>query len=238
MADRGKRYLAAKSKIESDKLYDPKSAINLVKELANTHFDETVEVAINLGIDPKQSDQQVRGAVSLPHGVGKTVRVLVFAQGEKAREAQEAGADYVGGEELVDKIQSGWLEFDAAVATPDMMRVVGRLGKVLGPRGLMPNAKTGTVTFDVAQAVEEIKAGRIEIRNDRYGNIHAPIGKVSFPVEHLLDNFYALLDAVVRLKPPASRGRYIKKIVISSTMGPGIPVDPKLALESLEKRVA
>ncbi len=206
MADRGKRYLTAKNNIEAGKLYDPETAIRLVKETANARFDETIEVAINLGIDPKQSDQQVRGAVSLPHGVGKKVRVLVFAQGEKAREAQEAGADYVGGEELADKIQSGWLEFDAAVATPDMMRVVGKLGKVLGPRGLMPNAKTGTVTFDVAEAVKEIKAGRIEIRNDRYGNVHAPIGKASFSVEHLLDNFCALLDAVVRLKPPASRG--------------------------------
>lgn len=238
MADRGKRYLTVKSKVEAGKLYDPETAMNLVKEIANARFDETIEVAINLGIDPKQSDQQVRGAVSLPHGVGKTVRVLVFAQGEKAKEAQEAGADYVGGEELVDKIQSGWLEFDAAVATPDMMRVVGKLGKVLGPRGLMPNAKTGTVTFDIGQAVKEIKAGRIEIRNDRYGNVHAPIGKASFPVEHLLDNFYALLDTIVRLKPATARGRYIKKIVVSSTMGPGIPIDSNLVLGRLEKRVA
>jgi len=238
MADRGKRYLTAKNKVEAGKLYDPETAIRLVKEMANARFDETIEVAINLGIDPKQSDQQVRGAVSLPHGVGKIVRVLVFAQGEKAREAQEAGADYVGGEELADKIQGGWLDFDAAAATPDMMRVVGKLGKVLGPRGLMPNAKTGTVTFDIGQAVKEIKAGRIEIRNDRYGNIHAPIGKASFTVEDLLDNFYALIDAIVRLKPSTSRGRYIKKIVVSSTMGPGIPVDPNLALGRLEKRVA
>ncbi|MBP9015410.1 MAG: 50S ribosomal protein L1 [Candidatus Atribacteria bacterium] len=238
MADRGKRYLTIKSKVEPGKLYDPETAIHLVKELANARFDETVEVAISLGIDPKQSDQQVRGAVSLPHGIGKTVRVLVFAQGEKAKEAQEAGADYVGGEELVDKIQSGWLEFDAAIATPDMMRVVGKLGKVLGPRGLMPNAKTGTVTFDVAQAVKEIKAGRIEVRNDRYGNVHAPIGKASFPVEHLLDNFYALLDAIIRLKPATARGRYIKKIVVSSTMGPGIPIDTNLTLSRLEKKVA
>ncbi|HXL02892.1 MAG TPA: 50S ribosomal protein L1 [Candidatus Atribacteria bacterium] len=238
MADRGKRYLTAKNKVEAGKLYDPETAIRLVKEMANARFDETIEVAINLGIDPKQSDQQVRGTVSLPHGVGKIVRVLVFAQGEKAREAQEAGADYVGGEELADKIQGGWLDFDAAVATPDMMRVVGKLGKVLGPRGLMPNAKTGTVTFDIGQAVKEIKAGRIEIRNDRYGNIHAPIGKASFTVEDLLDNFYALIDAIVRLKPSTSRGRYIKKIVVSSTMGPGIPVDPNLALGRLEKRVA
>ncbi len=238
MAERSKRYLALKAKIEPGKLYDPESAVRLLKEMASTRFNETVEMALNLGIDPRQSDQQVRGTVVLPHGTGKTVRVLVFAQGEKAREAQEAGADYVGGEELVEKIQKGWFEFDAAVATPDMMRIVSRLGKILGPRGLMPNAKTGTVTFDVAQAVREIKGGRIEIRNDKLGNVHLPIGKASFTEEQILDNFYAALDAVVRLKPPAAKGRYIKKIVLSLTMSPGVPVDVNTALARMEKRAA
>ncbi|MEN3203401.1 MAG: 50S ribosomal protein L1 [Atribacterota bacterium] len=238
MAERSKRYLALKSKIEPGKLYDPETAVRLLKEMASTRFDETVEVALNLGIDPRQSDQQVRGTVVLPHGTGKKVRVLVFAQGEKAREAQEAGADYVGGEELVEKIQKGWFEFDAAVATPDMMRIVSRLGKILGPRGLMPNAKTGTVTFDVAQAVKEIKSGRVEIRNDKFGNVHLAIGKASFTEDQILDNFYAALDAVVRLKPPAARGRYIKKIVLSLTMSPGVPVDVNTALVRMEKRAA
>jgi len=238
MAERSKRYLALKAKIEPGKLYDPESAVRLLKEMASTRFNETVEMVLNLGIDPRQSDQQVRGTVVLPHGTGKTVRVLVFAQGEKAREAQEAGADYVGGEELVEKIQKGWFEFDAAVATPDMMRIVSRLGKILGPRGLMPNAKTGTVTFDVAQAVREIKGGRIEIRNDKLGNVHLPIGKASFTEEQILDNFYAALDAVVRLKPPAAKGRYIKKIVLSLTMSPGVPVDVNTALARMEKRAA
>lgn len=238
MAERSKRYLALKAKIEPGKLYDPETAVRLLKEMASTRFDETVEVALNLGIDPRQSDQQVRGTVVLPHGTGKKVRVLVFAQGEKAREAQEAGADYVGGEELVEKIQKGWFEFDAAVATPDMMRIVSRLGKILGPRGLMPNAKTGTVTFEVAQAVKEIKSGRVEIRNDKFGNVHLAIGKASFTEDQILDNFYAALDAVVRLKPPAARGRYIKKIVLSLTMSPGVPVDVNTALVRMEKRAA
>ncbi|MEN3185365.1 MAG: 50S ribosomal protein L1 [Atribacterota bacterium] len=238
MPERSKRYLALKEKIEVGKLYLPEEAIKILKEVGNARFDETVEVVFNLGIDPKQSDQQIRGTVSLPHGIGKQVRVLVFAQGEKAKEAQEAGADYVGGEELVTKIQEGWVDFDAAVATPDMMRVVGRLGKILGPRGLMPNAKTGTVTFDIAQTVKEIKAGRIEIRNDRYGNVHLPLGKVSFSAEQLLDNFYAALDAVVRMKPSAAKGRYIKKLVMSTTMSPGIPIDVNGALARMEKRVA
>ncbi|MEN3184128.1 MAG: 50S ribosomal protein L1 [Atribacterota bacterium] len=238
MAERSKRYLALKSKIEPGKLYEPETAVRLLKEMASTRFDETVEMVLNLGIDPRQSDQQVRGTVVLPHGTGKKVRVLVFAQGEKAREAQEAGADYVGGEELVEKIQKGWFEFDAAVATPDMMRIVSRLGKILGPRGLMPNAKTGTVTFDVAQAVKEIKSGRVEIRNDKFGNVHLAIGKASFAENQILDNFYAALDAVVRLKPPAAKGRYIKKIVLSLTMSPGVPVDVNTALVRMEKRAA
>ncbi len=238
MPDRSKRYLGLKERIEPGKLYLPEEAIRLLKEMSNVRFNETVEVAFNLGIDPKQSDQQLRGTVSLPHGIGKKVRVLVFAQGEKAKEAQEAGADYVGGEELVTKIQEGWVDFDAAVATPDMMRVVGKLGKILGPRGLMPNAKTGTVTFDIAQTIQEIKAGRIEIRNDRYGNVHLLLGKISFPEEHLIDNFYAALDTVMRMKPQAAKGRYLKKVVLSTTMSPGIPVDVNAALARMEKRVA
>ncbi|MGQ9472988.1 MAG: 50S ribosomal protein L1 [Candidatus Caldatribacteriaceae bacterium] len=238
MPVRSKRYLALKEKIEVGKLYLPEEAAKLLKEIGNSRFDETVEMVFNLGIDPKQADQQIRGTVSLPHGTGKQMRVLVFAQGEKAKEAQEAGADYVGGEELVAKIQDGWVDFDAAVATPDMMRVVGRLGKILGPRGLMPNAKTGTVTFDIAQTVKEIKAGRIEIRNDRYGNVHLPLGKVSFSEEQLLDNFYAALDTIVRMKPSAAKGRYIKKLVVSTTMSPGVPIDVNGALARMEKRVA
>ncbi|MCS7242097.1 MAG: 50S ribosomal protein L1 [Candidatus Caldatribacterium sp.] len=238
MAERSKRYLALKSKIEPGKLYEPEAAVRLLKEMASARFDETVEMVLNLGIDPRQSDQQVRGTVVLPHGTGKKVRVLVFAQGEKAREAQEAGADYVGGEELVERIQKGWFEFDAAVATPDMMRIVSRLGKILGPRGLMPNAKTGTVTFDIAQAVREIKSGRVEIRNDKFGNVHLAIGKASFTENQILDNFYAALDAVVRLKPPAAKGRYIKKVVLSLTMSPGVPVDVNTALVRMEKRAA
>ncbi|BER91572.1 50S ribosomal protein L1 [Atrimonas thermophila] len=238
MAKVGKRYLALKEKVEPGKLYSPEEAVQLVKSMATARFDETVEMAVNLGIDPKQSDQQVRGTVSLPHGTGKTMRVLVFAQGEKAKEAEEAGADYVGGEELVQKIQEGWFDFDAAIATPDMMRIVGRLGKLLGPRGLMPNAKTGTVTNDVAQAVREIKAGRVEIRNDRYGNVHVPIGKASFSEGQLLDNFYAVLEALNRMKPAAARGRYIKKIALATTMSPSVKVDPQLALARMEKRVA
>lgn len=238
MAERSKRYLALKEKLEPGKLYDPETAVRLLKEMASARFDETVEMVLNLGIDPRQSDQQVRGTVVLPHGTGKKVRVLVFAQGEKAREAQEAGADYVGGEELVERIQKGWFEFDAAVATPDMMRIVSRLGKILGPRGLMPNAKTGTVTFDIAQTVREIKSGRVEIRNDKFGNVHLAIGKASFAENQILDNFYAALDAVVRLKPPAAKGRYIRKIVLSLTMSPGVPVDVNTALLRMEKRAA
>ncbi|MDK2896126.1 MAG: large subunit ribosomal protein [Candidatus Atribacteria bacterium] len=234
----GKRYLENSQKVEPGKLYDSATAVDLVKAMANARFDETIELAVNLGIDPKQSDQQIRGAVSLPHGSGKSVRVLVFAQGEKIKEAEQAGADYVGGEELVDKIQNGWLEFDAVIATPDMMRIVGRLGKVLGPRGLMPNAKVGTVTFDVAETVKELKAGRVEIRNDRYGNVHVAIGKASFSRDALLENFWAVLDTLLRLKPASARGRYLKKIVLSSTMSPGVKIDPNLALSELEKRVA
>lgn len=230
MAQHGKRYREAARRIERRKLYDPEAAIALLKELPHARFDETVEVHIRLGIDPKQADQQVRGTVVLPHGTGKTIRVLVFARGDKVREALEAGADYAGLEELVEKIQGGWLEFDTAVATPYVMSVVGRLGRILGPRGLMPNPKAGTVTFDVGRAVREIKAGKIEYRVDRYGLLHVPIGKVSFSPQALLENFATLIHAVVRSKPAASKGQYLRSITLASTMGPGIRVDPSRAV--------
>lgn len=238
MPTKSRRFEELKNKLEPGKIYTVDEAFQMVKELANAKFDETIEVAVKLGIDPKQSDQQIRGTVSLPHGIGKQVRVLVFALGEKASEAQAAGADYVGGEDLVEKIQSGWFDFESAIATPDMMRVVGRLGKILGPKGLMPNAKVGTVTFDLAQAVKEIKAGRLEIRNDRYGNIHLPIGKASFEISKLQDNFFALLETIVRMKPSAAKGRYVRNIAISSTMSPGLKLDVNNTLARMEKRIA
>ncbi len=238
MPTKSRRFEELKNKLEPGKIYTVDEAFQMVKELANAKFDETIEVHVKLGVDPKQSDQQIRGTVSLPHGIGKQVRVLVFALGEKASEAQAAGADYVGGEDLVEKIQSGWFDFESAIATPDMMRVVGRLGKILGPKGLMPNAKVGTVTFDLAQAVKEIKAGRLEIRNDRYGNIHLPIGKASFEISKLQDNFFALLETIVRMKPSAAKGRYVRNIAISSTMSPGLKLDVNNTLARMEKRVA
>lgn len=227
MAHRGKRYVDAAKLVDPGKVYEPAEALQLVKETARAKFDETVEVAVRLGVDPRHADQVVRGAVVLPHGTGKKVRVLVFAKGEKAKEAEAAGADYVGAEDLVSRIQDGWLEFDAAVATPDMMGLVGRLGKILGPRGLMPNPKTGTVTFDVANAVKEIKAGKIEYRTDKAGVVHAPIGKASFPTESLQENFQALMEAIVRSKPEGAKGQYIKSVTVSATMGPGIRVNPQ-----------
>ncbi len=222
----GKRYRALLEKVDTTKVYSVDEAFRLIPEIASARFDETVEVAVRLGVDPRKADQIVRGTVVLPHGTGRPVRVLVFAKGEKAKEAEEAGADYVGGEDLVQKISSGWLEFDRAVATPDMMPLVGRLGKILGPRGLMPNPKTGTVTQDVAKAIREIKAGKIDYRVDKGGNVHAPIGKVSFGPEKLKENFLAFMDSVIRAKPPSSKGTYLKNITISTTMGPGIKVDP------------
>ncbi len=227
VAHRGKRYVDAAKLVDPGKVYEPAEALQLVKETARAKFDETVEVAVRLGVDPRHADQVVRGAVVLPHGTGKKVRVLVFAKGEKAKEAEAAGADYVGAEDLVSRIQDGWLEFDAAVATPDMMGLVGRLGKILGPRGLMPNPKTGTVTFDVANAVKEIKAGKIEYRTDKAGVVHAPIGKASFPTESLQENFQALMEAIVRSKPEGAKGQYIKSVTVSATMGPGIRVNPQ-----------
>jgi large subunit ribosomal protein L1 len=221
----GKKMDAAAQKVETGKEYSLEEAVKLVKEACYTKFDETVDLALNLGVDPKKSDQMVRGTVVLPHGMGKKVKVLVFAKGEKEKEARDAGADFVGAEDLVEKIQKGWLDFDNAVATPDIMGIVGKLGKVLGPRGLMPNPKLGTVTFDVAKAVKEIKAGKVEYKTEKAGIIHVPIGKVSFDAEKLLDNARVIIDAVVKAKPGTSKGKYLKKIAVSSTMGPGVRVD-------------
>ncbi|GIM46107.1 50S ribosomal protein L1 [Collibacillus ludicampi] len=233
MATKAKKYLESIKLIDKDAVYDPAEALDLVKKTAKAKFDETVEVAVRLGVDPKKADQQVRGAVVLPHGTGKVARVLVFAKGEKAKEAEAAGADYVGDEDLINKINQGWFDFDVVVATPDMMASVGKLGRVLGPKGLMPNPKTGTVTFDVKKAVEEIKAGKIEYRVDKAGNIHAPIGKVSFDTQKLLENFHTLIDALIKAKPAAAKGQYVRNVTLSSTMGPGIKVNlQKLAPEN------
>ncbi len=223
---RGKKYNEAAATIDREKIYSPSEALALAKSTAKSGFDSTVEVAMRLGVDPRKADQMVRGTVNLPHGTGKTARVLVFAQGPKAEEAQAAGADYVGSDELIDKVAGGWIDFDAVVATPDLMGKVGKLGRVLGPRGLMPNPKTGTVTMDVAKAVSDIKGGKIEFRVDKHSNLHFIVGKASFSQEALEDNYAAAVDEVMRLKPSAAKGRYIKKAVISTTMGPGIQVDP------------
>src|SRR4029453_9297082 len=224
MRTHGKKYTAARQQVE-DRSYALDDALPLVQKIKFAKFDETVALSIRLGVDPKHADQMVRGTVVLPHGLGKTKRVLVIAGPDKQREAEEAGADSVGGEEVVEKIQGGWVDFDAVVATPDMMRAVGKLGKVLGPRGLMPNPKTGTVTPDIAKAVKEIKAGKVEFRVDKTGIIHAPIGKVSFPSQNLIENAHALVDSVVRAKPPAAKGKFLKSVTLSSTMGPGITID-------------
>ena len=221
----GKKYVEALKLIEADKFYAPKEAVELVKKTATAKFDSTVEVAFRLGVNPKYPDQQVRGAMVLPHGTGKTKTVMVFAKGPKVAEAEAAGADFVGGEEYVAKIQGGWMDFDVCIATPDMMGLVGRLGKILGPRGLMPNPKVGTVTMDVTRAVTESKAGKIEYRTDKAGNVQAPIGKVSFTDEQLLENYIALAETVVKVKPSGAKGQYMKTITMSTTMGPGVPVD-------------
>lgn len=221
----GKKMAAVLEKVDIYRDYTLEEAIDILKENSFTKFDQTVEMAINLGIDPRKSDQNVRSTVVLPHGTGREVRVLVFAKGEKEKEAREAGADFVGAEDLIEKIQQGWLDFDRAIATPDMMGQVGKLGKILGPRGLMPNPKLGTVTFDVAKAVKEAKAGKIEYRNDKGGVVHVPIGKLSFDREKLVENAIAVLKSVLRAKPPTSKGKYIKKVTLSSTMGPGLKID-------------
>ncbi len=232
---RGKKYLDARKKVDRTKLYDSLEAIKLVKKISSASFDETVEVAVRLGVDPKHADQMVRGTVTLPHGTGRSVRVLVFAKGEKAKEAEAAGADYVGAEDLAQKIQGGWLDFDVAVATPDVMSVVGKLGRILGPKGLMPNPKSGTVTFELDQVVREIKAGKIEYRTDKAGIVHAPIGKVSFETEKLVENFQTLIDALIRAKPAAAKGQYLRSVTVSSTMGPGVKINPQRVLEVREK---
>lgn len=229
---RSKAYRAAAEKVNLDQLYSPEEALALVASGASAKFDETVDVAIRLGVDPKKADQMVRGTVNLPHGTGKTARVLVFATGEKAEAVREAGADEVGDDDLIAKVQGGYLDFDSVVATPDMMGKVGRLGRVLGPRGLMPNPKTGTVTMDVAKAVSDIKGGKIEFRTDRYANLHFLIGKVSFGSEKLAENYFAALDEILRLKPNAAKGRYLRKITVSSTMGPGVQIDPVAARDA------
>jgi large subunit ribosomal protein L1 len=226
MSKRGKGLVEAKSKVEPGKKYELKPALELVTGLARAKFDETVEAAVRLGVNPAHADQMVRGSVVLPNGLGKSVRVLVFAKGEKEKEALEAGADVVGADDIIEKIKGGWLEFDRVVATPDMMGSVGKIGKILGPRGLMPNPKVGTVTFDVATAVKELKAGKVEFRVEKAGIVHSPIGKASFGADKLRENILALLDAIVKLKPASSKGTYMRSISLSSTMGPGVKVDP------------
>ena len=224
MAKAGKKYQDACKLIEAGKLYTPAEAMDLVKKTATAKFDETIELHVRLGVDPKYPDQQVRGAIVLPNGTGKSKRVLVFAKGEKVKEAEAAGADFVGSDEIVQKIQGGWLEFDVAVATPDMMGTVGRLGKILGPRGLMPNPKLGTVTMDLQKAISEVKAGKVEYRTDKAGYVHVAIGKASFDAEKLQQNFQALIDTLIRVKPAAAKGQYIRSVTVAATMGPGVPV--------------
>jgi len=235
MATRSKAYRNAAEKIDRSALYAPLEAVRLAKETASTKFDSTVEVAFRLGVDPRKADQMVRGTVNLPHGTGKTARVLVFANGDKAEQARAAGADIVGGDELIEKVAAGFTDFDTAVATPDLMGKVGRLGKVLGPRGLMPNPKTGTVTMDVAKAVEEIKGGKIEFRVDKHANLHFIIGKASFETSALVENYGAALEEILRLKPSSSKGRYITKATLSTTNGPGIPLDQSRTTKLLEE---
>lgn len=229
MGKRSKAYRAAAEKIDAGRLYTPLKAAEVVKETSSKNYDATVDVAMRLGVDPRKADQLVRGTVSLPNGTGKTVRVIVFAAGEKATEAEAAGADFVGSEDLIEKIQGGWTDFDAAIATPDQMAKVGRVARVLGPRGLMPNPKTGTVTTDVAKAVADIKGGKISFRVDKASNLHAVLGKASFTAEQLAENYAALYEEVMRLKPSSAKGTYLKKITLASTNGPGVPVDPSIS---------
>jgi len=232
MPKRGKNYIESAKLVDKDTLYTPSEAVELAIKTSKAKFDETIELAVKLGVDPRHADQQVRGAVVLPHGTGKTVKVLVFAKGDKAKEAEAAGADFVGAEEYVQKIQKeGWFGFDVAVATPDMMGTVGRIGRLLGPKGLMPNPKSGTVTFDVDKAIEEIKAGKVEYRVDKTSIVHVPIGKKSFGVEKIQENFKTVMEAIVKAKPSAAKGQYIRSVVVSSTMGPGIKINSTKVLE-------
>jgi large subunit ribosomal protein L1 len=225
----GKKFKAASALVERNKLYSVEDAVGLAKKTARTKFDETVDLAVNLGVDPKQADQMVRGTVVLPHGTGKKVKILVFAKGEKEKEARDAGADYVGAEDLAEKIQKeGWTDFDTVVATPDIMGLVGRLGKVLGPRGLMPNPKTGTVTFDVVKAIKEIRAGKVEYRVEKAGIVHVPVGKASFDEQKLIENAKAVLESILKAKPSSSKGKYLKSVTVSTTMGPGVKMDTLL----------
>jgi large subunit ribosomal protein L1 len=236
MAKRSRRYMEALSLLDRTRRYSIDEAIELLKRMATAKFDETVEMSIRLGVDPRRSDQMVRGTVVLPHGTGKEVKVLVFAKGEKEREAMEAGADYVGAEDLVERINGGWFDFDVAIATPDMMQLVGRLGRILGPRGLMPSPRTGTVTFDVAKVIREAKAGRIEYKVDSSGNVHAPIGKVSFESDKLKENGLTFVEAVLRAKPSGVKGQYMKGVAVSSTMGPGIKLDLRQLMLEISRR--
>lgn len=235
MGKPGKRFKEAYEKVDRDRLYSPREAVKILKEFPSAKFDETVELSIRLGVDPRKADQMVRGAVTLPKGTGKTMRVAVFAKGENARAAEAAGADVVGAEDLGEKISGGWLDFDAVVATPDMMPTVGKLGRVLGPRGLMPNPKSGTVTDDVGRAVGDIKGGRIEYRTDKHGNLHMIVGKKSFEPGDLIENYAAIIDEVIRAKPAASKGRYLKSIALSTTMGPGIRIDPQKSKDLVDE---
>ncbi|MBI3635932.1 MAG: 50S ribosomal protein L1 [Candidatus Rokubacteria bacterium] len=232
-----KRYDAAASKMDADKQYSVEDALRIVKEMPAAKFNESVDISFRLGVDPKHADQMVRGAVVLPHGLGKSVRVAVFAKGEKEREAREAGADVVGAEDLVEKVNGGFMDFDTTIATPDLMGQVGRLGKVLGPRGLMPNPKLGTVTFDISKAVREAKAGKVEFRVDKAGNIHTPVGKKSFPAEQLVANAMALIEAIVRAKPAAAKGNYLRSVTVSTTMGPGVRLDTQRITDMFKKAV-
>ena len=235
MAQRGKKYIDATRRFDRAQVHSPAEALGLVKSLSSRNFDETVEAAFRLGVDPRKADQMLRGAVSLPNGTGKSVRVAVFAQGPAAQEAKDAGADVVGADDLIERISGGFMDFDIAIATPDLMGKVGKLGRTLGPRGLMPNPKTGTVTPEVGKAVTDFKGGRIEYRTDRYGNVHMPIGKASFTQQALIENYQAGLDEIIRVKPAASKGRYIKSVTVSSTMGPGVRVDPTKIRDLLEE---
>ncbi|MGM0438722.1 MAG: 50S ribosomal protein L1 [Bacillota bacterium] len=235
MSKRSKRYKEMVNEFDKEKLYNPKEALDTVKDLASANFDESVELAANLGVNPKHADQNIRGTVVLPNGTGQEIKVIVFAKGEKIKEAEEAGADVVGGEELAERIENGWLDFDLAVATPDMMSVVGKLGRILGPKGLMPNPKAGTVTFELEKAIKEFKAGKLEYRVDKNGVLHLPIGKVSFSTEELIENFKKIMDTIVRERPAAAKGKYLRSVTVTSTMSPGVRVDTSDIMNMLDR---